>query len=60
MATGGSGRDFVVCYYCPNEATEVVVVTKGAEVLRRWVCEYHAAHLPTRRRGWLRTVHAPR
>jgi hypothetical protein len=56
-----SGRDFLVCYYCPSEATEVVTVHKGAEVLRRWVCEYHADHLPaTRRRRWLRAVHVPR
>jgi hypothetical protein len=59
MATRGS-RDFVVCYYCPSEATEVVTVRKGAELLRRWVCEHHAANLPTRRRRWGRRAQLER
>jgi hypothetical protein len=59
MATSAH-RDFVVCYYCHNEATEVVDVSKSGELLRRWVCEYHAARLPTRRRLWPRRSHAAR
>jgi hypothetical protein len=57
MARTGS-RDFILCYYCPNEATEVVTVAKGTELLRRWVCRHHAVHLPTRRQRWLRRIYA--
>ena len=53
MATSGS-PDFVLCYYCRNEATQVVDVHKDSEVVRRWVCQYHAARRPKRRRRRVR------
>ena len=49
MATNGS-PDFLLCYYCPNEATQVLDIQKGSEVVRRWVCAYHAERRPKRRR----------
>jgi hypothetical protein len=55
MATQGS-RDFVVCYFCANEATKAVTVTREGETSRRWVCAYHAERLPRRRRRWLTRI----
>ncbi|CAN5569828.1 hypothetical protein BH24ACT26_BH24ACT26_10930 [soil metagenome] len=49
MATNGS-PDFVLCYYCPNEATQAVDVPKESDIVRRWVCRYHAERRPRRRR----------
>jgi hypothetical protein len=50
----GSGRDFVICYYCPNEATQTITVERNREVLRRWVCSHHATLRPVKRRHWWR------
>lgn len=49
MAVRGS-PDFVLCYYCHNEAKQAVAVNKRGELVRRWVCDLHAARLPTKRR----------
>jgi hypothetical protein len=59
MARLGNG-DFVVCYYCRNEASQAVTVTRDGEVSRRWVCSYHAERLPRKRRRphWLRKAHS--
>ena len=54
------GPDFLLCYYCPNEATKVLDIQKGPEGVRRWVCAYHAEKRPKRRRWKMKRVSALR
>jgi hypothetical protein len=52
--TNNSSPDFVLCFYCPNEATRVIEVHRDSEVVRRWVCSYHVERRPKRRRRKMR------
>jgi hypothetical protein len=53
----GAGRDFVVCFYCANEATQIVTVRRDHDTLRRWVCTHHAEWRPRqRRRRWRKSA----
>jgi hypothetical protein len=56
----GAGRDFVVCYYCPNEATQTITVERNKELVVRWVCSHHADWRPRKRRHWWRRAIAAR